>query len=104
MDFDQLFQAKRGLVDQLDVPHRLAQRACGGVVFTGAKLAQPAIETLPKLAVGARHRVLHELDAGQIAREFLRGGATSGQQTHETEKPHRAPGVHCSMNRPVLKS
>src|SRR5207253_505332 len=53
---------------------------------------------------GARHRVLHELDARQVSRELPRGGAAAAQKTDETEKPNGAVGVHGSRNRPVLKS
>src|SRR6266850_2994492 len=104
VDFDQLFQAERALVDQLDIPYRLTQQAHCGVVFKGAELSQPSIETYPLLTVGSRHRVLHELDARKIPRELLRSGAAPAQKTDESEKPYRAGRVHCSMNRPELKS
>src|SRR5882724_1028819 len=104
VDFDQLFKAERALVDQLDIPYRLTQRAHCGVVFKDAELSQPSIETCPLLTVGSRHRVLHELDARKIPRELLRSGAAPAQKTDESEKPYRAGRVHCSMNRPVLKS
>src|SRR6266571_5133305 len=89
VDFDQLFQA---------------ERAHCRVVFKGAELSQPSIETCPLLTVGSRHRVLHELDARKIPRELLRSGAAPAQKTDESEKPYRTGRVHCSMNRPILKS
>jgi hypothetical protein len=62
------------------------------------------IEIRALLERGARHGVLHELDARKISRELLHRGAPAAQQTDENEAGQSAAGVHCSMNRPLLKS
>jgi hypothetical protein len=104
VDLDQLFHAKLVVLDLLDVPDRLVERTHRAVVVSGAQLGPPTIESRALLEIGARHRVLHELDARKISRDLLHRGAPAAQQTDESEAGQRAAGAHCSMNRPLLKS